>query len=76
MCIRDRPHTEGDLLAGGALDILEVDKDALRGLRPEEDLIFGIFGYALIGLEHQVELADIGEDVYKRQFILSTIRRV
>ena len=54
---------EGDLLAGGALDVLEVDENALRGLRTEIDLVLGIFGNALIGLEHQVELADIGKIV-------------
>ena len=54
-------HTEGKLFPGGALDSGEVHKDALSGLRPEVDLGGRVLGDALMGLEHQVELADIGE---------------
>ena len=54
---------ERNLLSGRALDVLEVDKDALRGLRAQVDLVLGVLGHALIGLEHQVELADVGEVV-------------
>ena len=54
-------HAEGQLFAGGALDVGEVDKDALCGLRTEVQLRLGVLGNTLIGLEHQVELADVGE---------------
>ena len=54
-------HAEGQLAAGGALDGGEVDKDALGGLRPQVHLAGGVLGDALVGLEHQVELADVGE---------------
>ena len=52
---------EGYLAAGGALDVLEVDKDALGRLRAQIDLAGRVLGDALVGLEHQVELAYIGE---------------
>ena len=54
-------HAKGNLAAGGALDVLEVDKDALRRLGPQEELALAVLGHALEGLEHQVELADVGK---------------
>ena len=55
------PTPNGQLFAGGALDVGEVDKDALRGLGAQVNLVFRVLGDALEGLEHQVELADVGE---------------
>ena len=54
-------HAEGQLLAGGALDGGEVDEDALGGLGAQVDLGAAVLGDALMGLEHEVELADVGE---------------
>jgi len=59
----DLADAERQLFAGGALDIGEVDEDALRGFRTQIDGVFRVFGNALEGLEHQVELTDIGEVV-------------
>ncbi len=57
----DLGDAEGDLLAGGALHVPEVDEDALGGLRPQIDLAGGIFIDPLEGLEHHVEFADAGK---------------
>ena len=57
----DLPYAEGHALPGGALHVLEVDKDALRRLGAEIDGVRRILGDALEGLEHQVELADGSE---------------
>ena len=54
-------HAEGQLPAGGPLDGGEVDKNALGGLRPQVHLVGGVLRDALVGLEHQVEFADVGE---------------
>ena len=54
---------EGQLLAGGALDVVEVDEDALSGLGTQVGDGGGILGDADLGLEHQVEVADGGEVV-------------
>ena len=35
--LADLAHAEGQLAAGGALDVDEVDEDALGGLRPQID---------------------------------------
>ena len=56
-------HAEGELSSGGPLDGGEVDKDALGGLGPEVDLVGGILGDALVGFEHEVKAADVGEVV-------------
>ena len=61
--LTDLADAEGQLLAGGALDVLEVDENALGGLRTEIHRVLGILGDALEGLEHQVELPDVGEVV-------------
>ena len=54
-------HAEGQLAAGGALDIGKVDKDALGGFGAQVAGAAGVLGDADGGLEHQVELADGGE---------------
>ena len=51
---------EGQLLPGGALDVLEVDEDALCRLRTQVHGVLRVLGDALEGLEHQVELTDVG----------------
>ena len=56
-------HAEGQLLAGGALNVGEVHENALGGLRPQIDGGGGVLGDADLGLEHQVKLADGGEVV-------------
>ena len=61
MCIRDRADAGGPLLARGAHGVEEIDEDALRGLGAQVDLRGGILVDALMGLEHEVELADAGE---------------
>ena len=60
----DLAHAEGQLPAGGALNIEEVGEDALRGLGAEIDGILGLLSDALEGLEHEVELPDIGKIVF------------
>ena len=54
---------EGQLLPGGTLHVGEVDKNALGGLGPEIDGVLAVLGDALEGLEHQVELTDVGKIV-------------
>ena len=57
--LADLAHAEGQLAAGGALDIDKVGKDTLGGLGAEVDGVLGVLGDPLEGLEHQVELADV-----------------
>ena len=52
---------EGQLLARGALHILEVNKNSLGCLGTQINFILRILRHTLEGLEHQIELADIGE---------------
>ena len=52
---------ERHFLSGCSLYVLEVDKNALCGLRTKVDHVFCIFRNTLEGLEHQVEMADRGE---------------
>ncbi len=52
---------EGNLLPAGALDVFEVDEDALSRLRAEVDGAGGILRDPNVGLEHHVEFADGGE---------------
>ena len=52
-------HAEGQLAAGGALDVGKVDEDALCGLGAEIAGRRAVLGDADGGLEHQVELTDI-----------------
>ena len=61
--LADLADAEGELAAGGALDVVEVDKDALSGLGTQVDRVLGVLGNTLEGLEHQVELTDVGEIV-------------
>ena len=59
--LADLGDPEGRLLAGEAEHVLEVDEDALRGLRAQVDLRALARDRADVGLEHQVELARLGE---------------
>src|SRR4029079_12809844 len=59
--LADLGDPEGRLLAGEAEHVLEVDEDALRGLRPQVDLRALAGDRADMGLEHEVELARRGE---------------
>ena len=61
--LADLADAEGQLPPGGALDVDKVGEDALGGLRPQVDGVLGVLGDPLEGLEHQVELADVGEVV-------------
>ena len=61
--LADLAHAEGQLAPGGALGVDEVGEDALRRLRPQIHRVLGVLGDALEGLEHQVELPDVGEIV-------------
>ena len=56
-------HAKGQLPAGGSLDIEEVSEDTLGGLRAQIDSILSVLRDALEGLEHEVELTDIGKIV-------------
>ena len=47
-------------------DVLEVDEDPLGGLRPEEHTLTGLLDRADAGLEHEVELARLGEVAVRR----------
>ena len=49
----------GTFFAGGALDVVEIDEDALCRLGTQVNLGGRILGDPLMGLEHQIELADI-----------------
>ena len=61
--LADLADAEGQLAAGGALGVHKVGEDALGRLGTEIDGVLGVLGDALERLEHQVELADIGEVV-------------
>jgi hypothetical protein len=57
----DLGDPERGLLPAELEDVLEVDEDPLRGLRAQVDLHPGLLGGAHQGLEHEVELARLGE---------------
>ena len=57
----DLADTEGDLAAGGALNVEKVHKNALRGFGAQIEFAFCVFGDALEGFEHEVELANVGK---------------
>ena len=59
--LADLGDAERRLLAGEAEHVLEVDEDPLRGLRPQVDLRALAGDRADVGLEHEVELAWLGE---------------
>ena len=59
--LADLRNAERDLAAGGALDVFEVDEDALCGFRAQVDLRGIVFRHTLVCFEHQVEFADVGE---------------
>ena len=56
-------YREGELGALGALHVQEVDILALRVLRTEIDDALRVGGDSAMGLEHEVELTDVGEVV-------------
>ena len=57
----DLGDAEGQLFAGGGLNVLEVDEDALGGFRAQEHFCAGILNGAHEGAEHEVEPAWLGE---------------
>ena len=57
---------ERRLAARDLEDVLEVDEDALRGLRPQERARAGLLDGADGGLEHQVELTRLGQVAVRR----------
>ena len=59
--LADLGDAERRLLARELEHVLEVDEDALRGLRAQVDLGARLLDRAHVGLEHQVELARLGE---------------
>ena len=59
--LADLADAERDLAARRALDVLEVDENALCGLGAQIHLGGRVLGHALVGLEHEVEFADIGK---------------
>ena len=61
--LADLRDAERRLLARGRLHVLEVDEDALRGLGAQVGDRGVVLHRADVGLEHQVELAGLGERV-------------
>ena len=59
--LADLAYAEWQLFARGALDICEVNENALSGLGTQIAGGAGVLGNADGGLEHEVELADGGE---------------
>ena len=59
--LADLGDPERRLLARELKDVLEVDEDALGGLRPQVDLGARLGRRPDVGLEHQVELARLAE---------------
>ena len=59
--LADLAYAEWQLFARGALDICEVNENALSGLGTQIAGGAGVLGNADGGLEHEVELADWGE---------------
>jgi len=61
--LADLADAERQLAPRGALDVQEVHEDALRRFRAQIHGVLRVLGDALEGLEHQVELTDVGEVV-------------
>ena len=61
--LTDLCDTERHLLSGGSLYVYEVGENTLSGLGTEIYGVLCVLGYALEGLEHKVELTDVGEVV-------------
>ena len=57
--LADLRDAEGDFAAGGALDILEVDEDALRRFRAQIHFAGRVLRHALERLEHHIEFANV-----------------
>ena len=52
---------ERNFLSGGALNVLKVHENALRGFRTEINLALCVLGNALEGFEHKVKGTNVGE---------------
>ena len=61
--LADLADAERQLFACRALDVIEVDENALRRLGTQIHGVLRVLGHALKRLEHQVELTDIGKVV-------------
>ena len=59
--LADLGDAEGELAAGGGEDVIEVDEDALSGLRPQVGDGGAVLHWPDVRLEHQVEHARLGE---------------
>jgi len=59
--LTDLRDTEGHLASGGSLYVYKVGENTLCGLGTEINCVLCVLGYALKGLEHKVELTDVGE---------------
>ena len=60
-CLTNLTNTEGQLAAGGALNVRKVYENALCGFGAQVAGAGEVLGYTDGSLEHQVELADGGE---------------
>ena len=58
--LADLADTKRQMLSRRALYILKVDKNTLCRFRTKVDGVGGILRYPLEGLEHQIELTDVG----------------
>ncbi len=54
-------NAERQLFTGCALYVGEVDENPLRCFGAQVDFVFRLFGHALMGFEHKVELANFRE---------------
>ena len=61
--LADLADAERQLFARRALDVVEVDENALRRLGTQIHGVLRVLGHALERLEHQVKLTDIGKVV-------------
>src|SRR4029078_970344 len=59
--LADLRDPERGLASGELRDVLEVDEDPLGGLGPEEHALARLLDRPDTGLEHQIELARLGE---------------
>ena len=63
--LADLGDAERRLLAAGLQHVGEVDEHALRRLGPQVDVVAGALDRPGVGLEHEVELAGLGEGVLR-----------
>ena len=59
--LTDLSDTERNFLSGSSLYIFKVDKNTLGSLRTKVYRVLRVLGNTLEGLEHQVELTDVGK---------------